>query len=89
MTEAKRQWSQLSASWIQTGMLACTIIAALLYVGRRDQQLEATTIQVKELSSIVTDLAKTQVSLSIRSEQSESRLLDIIARIERLERNKL
>jgi uncharacterized membrane protein YciS (DUF1049 family) len=89
MNEERRQWSQLMASWIQTGMLACTIIAALLYVGRRDQQLEATTIQVKELSSIVTDLAKTQVSLSIRSEQSESRLLDIIARIERLERNKL
>lgn len=88
MTEEKRRSSQLIASWVQTGMLACTIIAALLHVGRRDQQLEATTVQVKELSSIVSDLAKTQVGLTIKSEQAESRLLDIVARIERLERNK-
>lgn len=88
MTEEKRRSSQLFASWTQTGMLACTILAAILHVGRRDQQLEATTVQVKELSSIVSDLVKTQVGLTIRSEQAENRLLDIVARIERLERNK-
>ena len=43
---------------------------------------------MKELSSIVSDLVKTQVGLTIKSEQAENRLLDIVARIERLERNK-
>ncbi len=68
--------------------MLCNYVASLFLQQHLDQQLEATTVQVKELSSIVSDLVKTQVGLTIRSEQAENRLLDIVARIERLERNK-
>jgi hypothetical protein len=88
MNEERKRSSQLIASWTQVGMLAITIIAALVHIGKRDAQLEQTTTQVRELSSIVSDLTKTQVGLSLRTEQAEARLLDIVERLNRLERNK-
>lgn len=85
MTDERKRSSQLVASWVQVGMLACTIIAAVLHIGKKDQQLETTTLQVKELSSIVSELTKTQVGLTLKTEQTEARLLDIISRLNKLE----
>jgi hypothetical protein len=88
MNQENRQRRQEIALWVQVGMLGATIVAALVHIGKRDQQLEITTQQVRELSSIVSDLTKTQVGLTLRADQTETRLLEIISRLERLERNK-
>jgi hypothetical protein len=87
MADDTKRSSQTIASWVQTAMLGITIVAAIMHVGKRDQQLEQTTVQVRELSSIVSDLTKTSVGLSIRTEQAEARLLEIVDRLNKLERS--
>jgi TolA-binding protein len=89
MTNDSKQSSQLVASWAQFVAICVGIGTILLYVGRKDQQLASTTEQVKELSSIVADLAKSQISLTMKDQQTEDRLRDLALRLERLERNKL
>jgi TolA-binding protein len=89
MTNDSKQSSQLVASWAQFVAICVGIGTILLYVGRKDQQLASTTEQVKELSSIVADLAKSQISLTMKDQQTEERLRDLALRLERLERNKL
>jgi TolA-binding protein len=89
MTNEGKQSSQLVASWAQFVAICVGIGTILLYVGRKDQQLASTTEQVKELSSIVADLAKSQISLTMKDQQTEERLRDLALRLERLERNKL
>jgi len=89
MTNDSKQSSQLVASWAQFVAICVGIGTILLYVGRKDQQLASTTEQVKELSSIVSDLAKSQISLTMKDQQTEDRLRDLALRLERLERNKL
>jgi TolA-binding protein len=89
MTNDSKQSSQLVASWAQFVAICVGIGTILLYIGRKDQQLASTTEQVKELSSIVSDLAKSQISLTMKDQQTEERLRDLALRLERLERNKL
>jgi methylphosphotriester-DNA--protein-cysteine methyltransferase len=57
-------------------------------MGRKDQQLATTSEQVKELSSIVSDLAKAQIGLTMKDQQTEERLRDLAVRLDRLERIK-
>lgn len=87
MADETKRSSQTIASWTQVAMLGMAIIAAIVHVGKRDQQLEQTTVQVRELSGIVYDLTKTQVGLTIRTEQAEVRLLEIVDRLNKLERS--
>jgi len=89
MTNDSKPSNQLLASWAQFVAICVGIGTILLYVGRKDQQLASTTEQVKELSSIVSDLAKSQISLTMKDQQTEERLRDLALRLERLERNKL
>ena len=89
MTNDSKQSSQLVASWAQFVAICVGIGTILLYVGRKDQQLASTTEQVKELSSIVADLAKSQISLTMKDQQTEDRVRDLALRLERLERNKI
>ena len=86
MNENAKQTSQLVASWAQFVAICVAIGTALLYTGRRDQQLEATSEQVKELSSIVSDLTRAQVGFSLMDKNTEDRLRDLAARLDRLER---
>jgi outer membrane murein-binding lipoprotein Lpp len=88
MPDEPKRNSQTIAAWAQTAMLGATIIAALMHIGKRDAQIDQTTAQVRELSSIVSDLAKSQIGLTIRAEQQENRLLEIASRIDRLEQSK-
>jgi len=88
MTEDSKRTSQLVASWAQFVAICVGIGAILLYIGRKDQQLASTTEQVKELSSIVSDLAKSQISLTMKDQQTEDRLRDLAARLDRLERTR-
>lgn len=60
----------------------------MIQMGRKDQQLATTTEQVKELSNIVSELAKAQVGMTIKDAQVDTQLRELAARLERLERNR-
>ena len=88
MTEDGKKNSQLIASWAQFIAICIGIGTVLMNMGRKDQQLATTSEQVKELSSIVSDLAKAQVGFTLTDKQTEDRLRDLAARLDRLERTK-
>lgn len=88
MTEEKRRSSQLIASWAQVVALAVGIGTVMMNLGRKDQQIQTTSEQVKELSNIVSDLAKAQIGLNMKDQQTDERLRELAARLERLERIK-
>lgn len=88
MTDEGKKNSQLVASWAQFVAICIGIGTVLVYMGRKDQQLATTSEQVKELSSIVSDLAKAQVGFTLTDKQTEDRLRDLAARLDRLERSK-
>lgn len=88
MTNDNKQSSQLVASWAQFVAICIGIGTVLLYTGKKDQQLQTTSEQVKELSSIVSDLAKAQVATTIKDQQMEDKLRDLATRLDRLERTK-
>jgi methylphosphotriester-DNA--protein-cysteine methyltransferase len=88
MTDDTKRNSQLIASWAQFVAVCIGIGTVLMNMGRKDQQLSTTSEQVKELSNIVSDLAKAQVGLTIKDQQTEERLRDLAVRLDRLERIK-
>lgn len=88
MTEESKKNSQLVASWAQFVAICIGIGTVLVYMGRKDQQLATTSEQVKELSSIVSDLAKAQVGFTLTDQQTSERLRELAARLDRLERSK-
>lgn len=88
MTEESRRSSQLIASWAQFVAMCIGIGTILVYMGKKDQQLATTTEQVKELSSIVSDLAKANIGLTMKDQQTDDRLRELAARLDRLERTK-
>jgi hypothetical protein len=88
MTDDTKRNSQLIASWAQFVAICIGIGTVLMNMGRKDQQLSTTSEQVKELSNIVSDLAKAQVGLTIKDQQTEERLRDLAVRLDRLERIK-
>ncbi len=85
MTDDNKRTSQLIASWAQFVAMCIGIGTILIYMGRKDQQLATTTEQVKELSNIVSDLTKAQVGFTVSDKQTEDRLRELAARLERLE----
>jgi uncharacterized protein HemX len=88
MTEDGKKTSQVTAAWANFVALCIGIGTILVYMGRKDQQLATTTEQVRELSNIVSDLAKANVGFSLTDKQTEDRLRDLAARLDRLERTK-
>jgi hypothetical protein len=88
MTDDTKRNAQLIASWAQFVAICIGIGTVLMNMGRKDQQLATTSEQVKELSSIVSDLAKAQIGLTIKDQQTEERLRDLAVRLDRLERIK-
>jgi len=88
MTDNTKRNAQLIASWAQFVAICIGIGTVLMNMGRKDQQLATTSEQVKELSSIVSDLAKAQIGLTMKDQQTEERLRDLAGRLDRLERIK-
>jgi len=86
MTEEQRKTSQLVATWAQFVAMLVVFGSILVYMGRKDQQLIQTGEQVKELSSIVSDLAKANIGLTLKGTQTDDRLSQLSARLDRLER---
>jgi len=86
MTNEGKARAQLIASWAQVVAMCIGVGTLLMYAGRKDQQLATTTEQVKELSNIVSDLAKAQVGFTLTDTQTQERLRDLAARLDRLER---
>lgn len=88
MNEQAKQSSQLVATWASFVALCIGIGTVLVYMGKKDQQLATTSEQVKELSDIVSELAKAQVGLTMKDAQVDERLRELANRLERLERTK-
>lgn len=88
MNEQTKQSSQLVATWASFAALCIGTGAVLMNLGKKDQQLATTTEQVKELSSIVSELAKAQVGLTMKDAQVDDRLRELANRLDRLERIK-
>jgi hypothetical protein len=86
MNDQQKQLQQLVATWASFVALCAGIATVLIQMGRRDAQLTATTEQVRELSSIVGELAKAQVAFTLTDKQTEERLRDLSGRLDRLER---
>jgi short-subunit dehydrogenase len=85
MTTEEKQKSQLIATWAQFVAVCIGIGTILVYVGRKDAQLTATTEQVSELQKIVTDLAKTQIMATMRDELQTEQIQSLLARVNKLE----
>jgi hypothetical protein len=88
VTDDAKKNSQLVASWANFVAVCVAIGAILIYMGRKDQELATTTAQVRELSNIVSDLAKAQVGLTVKTQQNDDRFKELAARLERLERSR-
>lgn len=88
MTEHEKVKSQLIASWTQVAALLIAIGTVAAYTGRKDQQLATTSEQVKELSSIVSEIAKAQVGFHLTETQIQERLRELGSRLEKLERSR-
>jgi len=82
----KNENKQLVASWAQFVALCVVFGTILMYMGKRDAEIQRTTDQVKALGDIVSDLAMTQIGLTLRAEANDTRLRELIPRLERLER---
>lgn len=87
MNDQQKQLQQLVATWASFVALCAGISTVLIQMGRRDAQLVSTVEQVRELGSIVSELAKAQVAFTLTDKQTEERLRELTARLERLERN--
>ena len=87
MNDDQKRTAQLIASWAQFVAMAVGIATILMHMGRKEQQLTTTVEQVKELGSIVTELAKAQVSLSLTDKITDERLKELSGRLDRLERS--
>jgi len=85
MTTEEKQKSQLIASWAQFVAICIGIGTILVYVGRKDAQLQNTTEQVAELQKIVTDLAKTQIVSTMKDELQTEQIQSLLARVNKLE----
>lgn len=82
----KNENKQLVASWAQFVALCVVFGTILMHMGKRDAEIQRTTDQVKALGDIVSDLAMTQIGLTLRAEANDTRLRELIPRLERLER---
>ena len=88
MTDDQKRTSQLIASWTQVIAVLIGVGTILVQMGRKEQQLITTSQQVRELSEIVTDLAKAQVGFTINDRNMEDRLRELAGRLDRLERSR-
>jgi DNA-binding transcriptional regulator PaaX len=87
MNDDQKRTAQLIASWAQFVAMAVGIATILMHMGRKEQQLTTTVEQVKELGSIVTELAKAQVSFSLTDKITDEKLKELSSRLDRLERS--
>jgi hypothetical protein len=87
MSDQQKNTQQLIATWASFVALCSGIAVALVQMGRRDAQLTQTVEQVRELGSIVSELAKAQVAFTLTDKQTEERLRELTLRLDRLERN--
>ena len=86
MSDDQKNNQQLVATWASFIAICVGIGTMLMQMGRRDAQLVSTVEQVRELGSIVSELAKAQVAFTLTDKQTEERLRELSARLERLER---
>jgi len=85
MEAQKRDTITMMASIGQLIGIIIAIGTIILYAGAKSEGLAQVTSQVLELGKIVTDLTKTTVVGSIKTEMLEERLRDLSDRLKTLE----
>jgi hypothetical protein len=85
MSDRTREKVAITTNVLQTIVMCIAIGAVLLEMGRKDNMLNNTVRAVSDLRDITTDLAKTQVNLSINTEFLREQVEDLHARLNALE----
>ena len=87
MSNPTREKVAITTNVLQTIVMVIAIAAVMLEMGRKDNMLETTAKAVSDLRDITTDLAKTQVNLSINTEFLREQAEQFHVRLTNLERN--
>lgn len=85
MSNDGREKVAITTNVLQTIVLLIAIGAVMLQMGRRDQQLELTAKAVETLREITTDLAKTQINLTVNTDHLSAKVADLTSRLRQLE----
>jgi cytochrome c biogenesis factor len=85
MSHEGREKVAITTNVLQTIVLLIAIGAVMLQMGRRDQQLELTAKAVETLREITTDLAKTQINLTVNTDHLSAKVADLTSRLRQLE----
>jgi uncharacterized alkaline shock family protein YloU len=85
MSDRTREKVAITTNVLQTIVMCIAIGAVMLEMGRKDNMLDSTVSAVSELRGITTDLAKTQVDLSINTEYLRERVEALHGRLATLE----
>lgn len=85
MSDRTREKVAITTNVLQTIVMCIAIGAVMLEMGRKDNMLDSTVAAVSELREITTDLAKTQVNLSINTEHLREQVKTLHAKLTTLE----
>jgi cytochrome c biogenesis factor len=85
MSHEGREKVAITTNVLQTVVLLIAIGAVMLQMGRKDQQLELTAKAVETLRDITTDLAKTQINLTVNTDHLSARVAELHTRLHELE----
>lgn len=85
MSDRTREKVAITTNVLQTVVMFIAIGAVMLEMGRKDNMLKTTVLAVSELREITTDLAKTQINLSLNTEHLRDRVDSLQNRLTKLE----
>lgn len=73
------------AAWLQLGVFVVGLGTVLVRMGSRNETLNQTTADLKELTAIVRDLVRSQVEGEVRHDAMRDTLDELRKRLDRLE----
>jgi len=85
MSDRTREKVAITTNVLQTVVMCIAIGAVMLEMGRKDNMLDTTVQAVSDLRDITSDLAKTQLNLSINTEYLREQVAALHARLSALE----
>jgi hypothetical protein len=85
MTSDNREKVAITTNVLQTIVLLVAIGAVMLQAGRRDHQIEVTAATVEKLRGITTDLAATQINLTVNTDHLSAKVAELNTRLRNLE----
>jgi hypothetical protein len=89
-TEDKKTYSPLLIlQWLQLIVLAVGVAGFFTVLGSKSETLNRVSIDISELKSIVSDLVKAQISISVNDALHSEMLQDLKVRVTELERRSI